>query len=221
MGWMCSSIIVCAFFRGVCALARMVNIEVVSGILWHSVADIQQSHRGFVCAFSEFCSRCGCALELLAGRIFVDNILHQFCQMLLVEFIGQKACWTRVRFRRLISLTGWDRCNSIVHCPYDAEGSNVRSTGTSWYQLVLTSMHVPVAAEHKPDLIEGCWSFHHSNSLPIHCWFMTKIYEKLQGFLTRTSADLSPTRDNCLSLPKQVSCQAHVDSSRLQACWSF
>ena len=55
-----------------------------------------------------------CLCKLLAGRVFVDVILHQVCQMLLVEFIGQEACWTCVRFRRLISLTGWNRCNFMV-----------------------------------------------------------------------------------------------------------
>ena len=34
--------------------------------------------------------------------------------MLLVEFIGQNACWTCVSFRRLSSLTGWDRYKLIV-----------------------------------------------------------------------------------------------------------
>ena len=76
MGWMCSRIIVCAFFRGVCALARRVNIEVVVAAFCGIVQDIP--HRGFVCAFSKvFCFRCGCALGLLAGRVFVDVILHQ------------------------------------------------------------------------------------------------------------------------------------------------
>ena len=116
MGWMCNSIIVCAFFRGVCALARRVNIEVMSvafcSILWHCARHTAITPG--VCLLSVKII-CGCALELLAGRVFVDVVLHQFCQMLLVEFISQKACWTCVRFRRLISLTGWDRCKSIVN----------------------------------------------------------------------------------------------------------
>ena len=48
--------------------------------------DIQQSHRGFVCAFRE---RDGCAPELLAGRVIVDVILQQICQMLLVKFVDK------------------------------------------------------------------------------------------------------------------------------------
>ena len=45
---------------------------------------------------------------------FVDVTLHRGCQMLLVEFTGQQACWPCVRFRRLISRTGWDRCDFVV-----------------------------------------------------------------------------------------------------------
>ena len=55
---------------------------------------------------------------LLAGKVVVDVILHQACRVLLGESIGQKACWAcidaDVSFRRLISLTGWDRCKHIV-----------------------------------------------------------------------------------------------------------
>ena len=39
------------------------------------------------------------------GGSFVDVILQQVCQMLLVEFVGQKS-WACDRSRRLISLTG-------------------------------------------------------------------------------------------------------------------
>ena len=88
MGWMCSRIIVCAFFRGDCALARRVNIEVVFVAFCGVMQDIQQPHREFALSFIFLFQRC-CALELLAGRVFVDVILHQVCQMLLVEFIGQ------------------------------------------------------------------------------------------------------------------------------------
>ena len=88
-----------------------VAFEAFCSILWscarHTAPRVLSAlSKGFV--------RCGGALELLAGRGFVDVVLHQVCQMLLVEFLGQKACWTCVRFRRLISLTGWDRCNFIV-----------------------------------------------------------------------------------------------------------
>ena len=77
-----------------------------------NVLDIQQSHRVLVCTFEFF--RDVCALELLAGRVFVDVILQQICQMLLVEFVGQKSCWTCVRYRHRIGHAGWDRCTSIV-----------------------------------------------------------------------------------------------------------
>ena len=55
-------------------------------------------------------------LALLAHEPVVLPEIQQGkdCQMLQVEFVGQNSCWTCVRFRRLISLTGWDRCKFIV-----------------------------------------------------------------------------------------------------------
>ena len=38
----------------------------------------------------------------------------KFVRCRYVEFFGQKACWTCVRFRRLVSLTGWDGCDFVV-----------------------------------------------------------------------------------------------------------
>ena len=67
MGWMCSRIIVCAFFIGDCALARRVNIDmfIFCSIALHTC----NNHTGGLSAFSKEIIRCGCALELLAGRV--------------------------------------------------------------------------------------------------------------------------------------------------------
>ena len=59
------------------------------------------------CRRCTFC-RTYCALAFLAGRVVIDVVLQQVCQMLLVESVGQKSCWACVGFRRLISTAGTD-----------------------------------------------------------------------------------------------------------------
>ena len=88
-------IIDCALFIEGCALARRVDIEVAFVAFCSIVVDIQQSHRGFVCAlkkkYLDLVVRLSSAQQrLLAGRVFVDVNLQQVCQTLLVQFVGQK-----------------------------------------------------------------------------------------------------------------------------------
>ena len=73
MGWMCSSIIVCAVFRGVCALARRVNIEVVSvvfcSILWHCARHMSMY------AYSNHTG----GLSALSVNFVLDVVVHLSC----------------------------------------------------------------------------------------------------------------------------------------------
>ena len=62
------------------ALLRATFWSSVGFAIYCKLSDQQDAVWGFVCAFKTNVES-DCALELLAGRVVVDVILHQVCQM--------------------------------------------------------------------------------------------------------------------------------------------
>ena len=62
-----------------------------SAVFFSNVLKIQQSYREFVCTFlRKIVTRCNCHLRDWLGGLSIDLIFQQYCQLLLVEFVGQE-----------------------------------------------------------------------------------------------------------------------------------